>query len=177
MASCSIEWAAHEPERQARRHHHARILRLEIGRPSAHRERAIPTGTRSCRSGAAADRNYAPHYPGITESNSLRDWDPPFPLDLHASGPPTSSIGSNIAPRPKPSSALARGRQLWGTRFGSLTSIRISPPSPAFAARAAGRDRSGADGTHGDSSESAAPSKPHKAPPTSANTSSTSASS
>ena len=34
---------------------------------------------------------------------------------------------------PKAFIALARGQQLWGTRFGKLTSIRISPPSPAFA--------------------------------------------
>ena len=32
--------------------------------------------------GNAADRNLAPDYPGITESDSLHDWDPPFPLDL-----------------------------------------------------------------------------------------------
>jgi ABC-type antimicrobial peptide transport system permease subunit len=33
---------------------------------------------------------------------------------------------------PKAFIRLARGRQLWATRFGSLTSIRIFPPSPAF---------------------------------------------
>src|SRR5581483_10530915 len=32
--------------------------------------------------GAAADRDYTPDYPGITESDSLHDWDPPFPIDL-----------------------------------------------------------------------------------------------
>ena len=34
---------------------------------------------------------------------------------------------------PKAFIRLARGRELWGTRFGSLTSIRVFPPSPAFA--------------------------------------------
>ena len=37
--------------------------------------------------GAAADRNLAPDYPGITDSDSLHDWDPPFPLDLDARTP------------------------------------------------------------------------------------------
>jgi len=32
--------------------------------------------------GLAADRDLAPSYPGITESENLRDWDPPFPIDL-----------------------------------------------------------------------------------------------
>ena len=30
----------------------------------------------------AADRDLAPVYPGITASESLRGWDPPFPIDL-----------------------------------------------------------------------------------------------
>src|SRR5262249_13414885 len=32
--------------------------------------------------GPAADASLTPDYPGITESESLRDWDPPFPLDM-----------------------------------------------------------------------------------------------
>jgi hypothetical protein len=32
--------------------------------------------------GAAADRDLAPVYPGISDTASLRDWDPPFPIDL-----------------------------------------------------------------------------------------------
>ena len=31
---------------------------------------------------AEGDRNLAPVYPGITDSPSLDDWDPPFPFDL-----------------------------------------------------------------------------------------------
>src|SRR5688572_16176440 len=31
---------------------------------------------------AAADRDMAPSYPGITDAPSLDEWDPPFPLDL-----------------------------------------------------------------------------------------------
>ncbi len=39
-------------------------------------------------SGLAADRDLVPEYPGISESPSLSDWDPPFPVDLE-SHPPT----------------------------------------------------------------------------------------
>jgi len=83
--------------------------------------------------GAAADRDYAPEYPGITESNSLKDWDPPFPLDLHRVRPADEQYWKQYRTTPKAFIPLARGQQLWGTRFGKLTSIRISPPSPAFA--------------------------------------------
>jgi putative ABC transport system permease protein len=83
--------------------------------------------------GAAADRHYAPDYPGITESNSLHDWDPPFPLDLHRVRPADEQYWKQYRATPKAFIALGRAQQLWGTRFGKLTSIRVSPPSPAFA--------------------------------------------
>jgi ABC-type antimicrobial peptide transport system permease subunit len=80
-----------------------------------------------------SDYTYAPEYPGITESASLRGWDPPFPLDLRRVRPADEQYWKQYRTTPKAFIALSRGQQLWGTRFGKLTSIRISPPSPAFA--------------------------------------------
>jgi hypothetical protein len=80
----------------------------------------------------AGDRDLTPEYPGITESRSLRDWDPPFPLDLTRIHPRDEEYWNRYRTTPKAFVRLARGRALWGTRFGSLTSIRISPPSPAY---------------------------------------------
>jgi ABC-type antimicrobial peptide transport system permease subunit len=77
--------------------------------------------------------NFAPDYPGITESRNLRDWDPPFPLDMARIRPADEQYWNRYRTTPKAFISLARGRALWGTRFGSLTSIRIFPPSPAFA--------------------------------------------
>ena len=83
--------------------------------------------------GEAADRDFAPEYPGITESNSLHDWDPPFPLDLRRVRPIDEQYWKQYRTTPKAFIPLARGQQLWGTRFGRLTSIRIFPPSDAYA--------------------------------------------
>jgi ABC-type antimicrobial peptide transport system permease subunit len=80
----------------------------------------------------AADRDFAPKYPGITESESLHDWDPPFPLDLSRVRPIDEQYWKRYRTTPKAFVALARGQQLWGTRFGRLTSIRILPPSDAY---------------------------------------------
>jgi ABC-type lipoprotein release transport system permease subunit len=90
-------------------------------------ERIVPL------SGAAADPDFAPAYPGITESRNLRDWDPPFPLDMARIRPADEQYWNRYRTTPKAFIRLARGRALWGTRFGSLTSIRISPPSSSFA--------------------------------------------
>ncbi|MGO9097209.1 MAG: FtsX-like permease family protein [Bryobacteraceae bacterium] len=89
-------------------------------------ERIVPLA------GDAADRDLTPDYPGLTESGSLRDWDPPFPLDLKRIRPVDEEYWNRYRATPKAFIRLERGRRLWGTRFGSLTSIRIFPPAPAF---------------------------------------------
>ena len=76
----------------------------------------------------AGDRDLTPEYPGITESRSLRDWDPPFPLDLSRIRPRDEVYWNQYRTTPKAFVRLARGRALWGTRFGNQTSLRISPP-------------------------------------------------
>src|ERR1035437_944448 len=85
----------------------------------------------------AGDRDLTPDYPGITGSRSLRDWDPPFPLDLSRIRPRDEEYWNRYRTTPKAFVRLARGRALWGTRFGSLTSIRIMP-SPGLASGASG---------------------------------------
>ena len=89
-------------------------------------ERIVPLA------GDAADADFAPDYPGITESRSLRDWDPPFALDMSRIRPADEQYWNRYRTTPKAFVRLARGRALWGTRFGSLTSIRIFPPSAAY---------------------------------------------
>lgn len=82
--------------------------------------------------GAAADRDFAPVYPGITRSESLHEWDPPFPLDLSLVRPTDERYWKQYRTTPKAFVRLARGQQLWGTRFGRLTSIRIFPPAEGY---------------------------------------------
>ena len=79
-----------------------------------------------------AHRSLAPDYPGITDSDSLHSWDPPFPIDLARVRPIDEQYWKQYRATPKAFISLSRGRQLWGTRFGSSTSIRIVPPSPEF---------------------------------------------
>jgi len=77
--------------------------------------------------GAAADRDFAPVYPGITESASLRDWDPPFPIDLGRVRPIDEEYWRIHRTTPKAFIPDVVGRALWRSRFGQATSIRITP--------------------------------------------------
>jgi hypothetical protein len=85
----------------------------------------------------AGDRDLTPEYPGITSSRSLGDWDPPFPLDLTRIHPRDEEYWNRYRATPKAFVRLDRGRALWGTRFGGLTSIRISPANRSAAFQAA----------------------------------------
>lgn len=89
-------------------------------------------------SGAALDRDYAPDYPGITEAESLADWDPPFPIDLSRVRPVDETYWHTFKTTPKAFIPLADGQRLWQSRFGKLTSIRFySNPGTDLAEAAA----------------------------------------
>jgi hypothetical protein len=83
--------------------------------------------------GLAADRRLAPDYPGITGSNSLADWDPPFPIDLSRVRPLDEKYWDEYRTTPKAFIPYERGRDLWGTRYGALTSLRFQLPSLSHA--------------------------------------------
>ena len=88
--------------------------------------------------GFAADRRLAPEYPGITESDSLADWDPPFPLDLSRVRDEDERYWDDYRTTPKAFIHYERGRELWRTRYGTLTSLRfrVQPGSDVKSAAA-----------------------------------------
>lgn len=77
--------------------------------------------------GAAADRDLAPVYPGITEAATLGDWDPPFPIDLERVRRVDEDYWNTYRTTPKAFIPLDVGQRLWGSRFGDRTSVRVAP--------------------------------------------------
>jgi ABC-type antimicrobial peptide transport system permease subunit len=75
--------------------------------------------------GIAADRELVPEYPGITASENLADWDPPFPINLERVRKEDEDYWHQYRATPKAFIPLSAGQSLWGTRFGKLTSIRV----------------------------------------------------
>ena len=80
--------------------------------------------------GFAADRELVPEYPGITESENLSDWDPPFPIDLDRVRKEDEDYWHQYRTTPKAFIPLLTAQGLWQTRFGNLTSLRIEPKRP-----------------------------------------------
>jgi ABC-type lipoprotein release transport system permease subunit len=73
----------------------------------------------------ASDRNLVPDYPGITGTESLADWDPPFPVDLSRVRKRDEDYWHQYRTTPKAFIPLAKGQELWQSRFGKLTSMRL----------------------------------------------------
>ena len=73
------------------------------------------------------DRRMAPTYPGITDSPTLDDWDPPFPVDLRRIRKVDEAYWEKYRTTPKAFVPLETGQRLWQTRYGAVTSIRITP--------------------------------------------------
>jgi hypothetical protein len=77
--------------------------------------------------GLAADPDLVPEYPGITESVHLSDWDPPFPVDLSRLRPKDEAYWDRWRTTPKAFLPLAVAQELWGSRLGRVTSLRLRP--------------------------------------------------
>jgi putative ABC transport system permease protein len=80
--------------------------------------------------GVAADRDLAPDYPGITDTDSLADWDPPFPIDLNRVRAKDEDYWRRYRTTPKAFIPINTAQKLWGSRYGKLTSMRLTPKDP-----------------------------------------------
>ena len=79
--------------------------------------------------GIAADKDLIPDYPGITGTEDLSEWDPPFPVDLKRVRQKDEDYWDQYRTTPKAFIPLVVGQSLWKSRFGKLTSLRIYPSS------------------------------------------------
>jgi ABC-type antimicrobial peptide transport system permease subunit len=72
------------------------------------------------------DRTLTPDYPGITDAPDLTAWDPPFPVDLSKVRPKDEAYWDQWRAAPKAFVPLEVGQRLWGSRFGTVSSIRFA---------------------------------------------------
>lgn len=77
--------------------------------------------------GLAADGNLAPEMKGMSDSRRMGEWNPPFPVDLGKIRPIDEDYWDRYRTAPKAFVPLEMAKQLWTSRFGQLTSLRIIP--------------------------------------------------
>ncbi len=84
--------------------------------------------------GGAVNAALAPDFPGITDARSMSSWDPPFPLDLRRIRPKDEEYWNHYKATPKAFISLAKGQDLWQSRFGRLSAVRIVFPEGSISA-------------------------------------------
>lgn len=78
--------------------------------------------------GLAADPDLAPNYQGMSDVDRMGDWDPPFPVDLGRIRDIDEEYWEEHSTTPKAFVALEAAKELWSSRFGELSGIRIQAP-------------------------------------------------
>lgn len=81
--------------------------------------------------GGDVNADLTPDYPGITETRSISDWDPPFPIDLRRIRPQDEEYWNRHKATPKAFVTLSAGQELWRSRYGSLSAVCIAFPPDA----------------------------------------------
>jgi putative ABC transport system permease protein len=95
-----------------------------VEKPATFRVRAvIPLA------GLAADTAWMPDFPGISDAKNQADWDPGLPLNLKLIRPHDEKYWDDFRGAPKAFFSVEAGREMWSTRWGSLTALRILHPA------------------------------------------------
>jgi ABC-type antimicrobial peptide transport system permease subunit len=79
----------------------------------------------------AADSAWMPEFPGITDTNNPRDWDPGLPLKLERIRDQDERYWDDHRGAPKVWLSLEGSRALWSTRWGNTTALRFAGPREA----------------------------------------------
>lgn len=75
--------------------------------------------------GAYADRSLMPDFPGLSDAENCRDWDPSLPVDLSKIRDKDEQYWKTFRGTPKAFVTLRAARAMWGNRFGDLTALRV----------------------------------------------------
>lgn len=70
-------------------------------------------------------RAWTPEFPGVSDVDNCRDWEPGIPMDMKAIRDQDEKYWDDYKGTPKGFISLASGQKLWANRFGNLTAIRF----------------------------------------------------
>jgi ABC-type lipoprotein release transport system permease subunit len=83
--------------------------------------------------GIGGDATLTPDYPGISDAADIRAWDPPFPVDLKRVRKADEDYWDRYHAAPKAIVRVNDAQRLWGSRFGKVSSLRLSGDHPIAA--------------------------------------------
>ena len=76
--------------------------------------------------GIGGDATLTPDYPGISDAADITAWDPPFPVDLNRVRKKDEDYWDQYRAAPKAIIRVNDAQRLWGSRYGRVSSLRLS---------------------------------------------------
>ena len=110
--------------------------RSSCGRSSSWKR---PTASRR----RAADPKLTPELPGVTDQESISDWDLPFEL-VEKIRPQDEDYWDEYRTTPKAFVSLATAKRLWPSRWGTISLLRIPDRRGRFSGRRVAANSTGA---------------------------------
>ena len=80
--------------------------------------------------GIGGDQTLTPEYPGISDAANITSWDPPFPVDLKRVRKKDEDYWDQYRGAPKAIVTVSEAQRLWGSRYGKVSSLRLSGSAP-----------------------------------------------
>jgi ABC-type antimicrobial peptide transport system permease subunit len=78
----------------------------------------------------ALNSSWMPDFPGLSDQENCRDWKPGFAIDNTKIRDQDEAYWKQYRGTPKAFVNLVVGQQMWGNRWGNVTSIRFAPSQP-----------------------------------------------
>jgi len=75
------------------------------------------------------DRRSVPDFPGLTDAENCRDWEPGMPIILGRIRDKDEAYWDNYRATPKALVSLSVGQEMWSNRWGDLTALRNTDPT------------------------------------------------
>lgn len=72
------------------------------------------------------DSSWMPDFPGLSDKKNCRDWEPGFAMDNSKIRPKDEQYWTKYRGTPKAFVTLKAGQEMWGNRWGNVTSIRYA---------------------------------------------------
>ena len=73
-----------------------------------------------------ADASWMPSFPGLSNVENCRDWEPGMPMDMSKIRPKDEAYWKQFRGTPKAFLNLRAGQRIWTNRFGNLTAVRYA---------------------------------------------------
>lgn len=103
-----------------------RYFVVGLGRELREEKAAFTVGEIIPMADSRVSRSWTPEFPGVSDVDNCRDWEPGIPMDMKAIRDQDEKYWDDYKGTPKVFISLAAGQNLWSNRFGSYTAIRFA---------------------------------------------------